>query len=287
MKRNKLPNTNSFQWSTEFVGKEIYTTFVGYMDWSVPQPLSNITGRIQRKEHYTIHFVLKGKGTLFLEGKTYDIEENQCFILPPYVPVSYTPSVDDPWSYMWITFDGSLVLSYLSAMKVSTNNPVHVFKNEKMYDEVCQFLQNGPYDNLFIPLSFLLKIFGIIMEEKGLVFEVKYNNKSEFIKKITESISLNYSNPEFKVRDIANYINISHSYMCKIFSEQNKCSVSQFLINTRMNKATDLLRTTSLPVKEIAFAVGYANEVHFFKSFNKHFGMSPGAFRKSHSKSKE
>lgn len=282
MKKLKLPQTNCFQWPTQFVGKEIYTTFVGYMDWSAPQRQNNNTNRIQRKEHYTIHYVLKGKGTLFLEGKTYDIEENQCFILPPYVPVSYTPDIDDPWVYTWITFDGSLVLSYLSAMQISTNSPVHAFKDELVRDEVLSFLSNGPYDNLFFPLSFLLNIFGKIMEEKGLNFEVKYNSKTEFVKKITESITFNYSNPEFKVRDIANYINISHSYMCKIFSEQNKCSVSQFLINTRMNKATDLLRTTSLPVKEIAFAVGYANEVHFFKSFNKHFGMSPGAFRKQY-----
>lgn len=284
MKKVKLPSTNFFQWPTQFVGKEIYTTFVGYMNWTSPQTPRHQTSRIQRKEHYTIHYVLKGKGTLFVEGKTYSIRENQCFILPPYVPVSYTPDVDEPWVYTWITFDGSLVLSYLSAMKMSANNPVHVFKNESFGDEVLNFLNNGPYDNLFYPLSFLLKIFGVIMKEKGLTFEVKYNNKAEFIKKITESITLNYTNPDFKVRDIANYINISHSYMCKIFSEQNKCSVSQFLINTRMNKATDLLRTTNLPVKEIAFAVGYANEVHFFKSFNKHFNMSPGAFRKKWAK---
>ncbi len=282
MKKSKLPQTNFFQWPTQFVGKEIFTTFVGYMDWRSPQSLSHSTSRIQRKEHYTVHYVLKGKGTLFLEGKTYQVKENQCFILPPYIPVSYTPNIDDPWIYTWITFDGSLVLSYLSAMNITTQNPIHTFSDASFYDEVVQFLNNGPYDNLFYPLSFLLHLFGEIMKDKGLNFEVKYNNKSEFVKKITESISSNYSNPDFKVRDIANYINISHSYMCKIFSEQNRCSVSQFLISTRMNKATDLLRTTNLPVKEIAFAVGYANEVHFFKSFNKHFGMSPGAFRKKY-----
>ncbi|WP_237179350.1 helix-turn-helix domain-containing protein [Paenibacillus sp. MMS18-CY102] len=48
-----------------------------------------------------------------------------------------------------------------------------------------------------------------------------------------------------------------------------------------MNKACELLTGTSLSVKEIAYSVGYSNQLHFTKMFKQSFGMSPSDFRKT------
>jgi AraC-like DNA-binding protein len=51
--------------------------------------------------------------------------------------------------------------------------------------------------------------------------------------------------------------------------------------NCRMEKATDLLVTTTLSIKEIAFAVGYKNVSNFSESFKKHYGYAPSLVRQS------
>ena len=52
-----------------------------------------------------------------------------------------------------------------------------------------------------------------------------------------------------------------------------------FLHNCRMEKATQLLLTSTLSVKEIAFTVGYKNVSNFSESFKNYFGYPPSRLR--------
>lgn len=52
-----------------------------------------------------------------------------------------------------------------------------------------------------------------------------------------------------------------------------------FLHNCRMEKATQLLLTTTLSVKEISFAVGYKNVSNFSETFKNYFGYPPSKLR--------
>ena len=53
----------------------------------------------------------------------------------------------------------------------------------------------------------------------------------------------------------------------------------QYLTLLRMQKARDLLRTTRLPVYEIASRSGYESELSFTRTFKKHGGMTPKQYR--------
>jgi transcriptional regulator GlxA family with amidase domain len=44
----------------------------------------------------------------------------------------------------------------------------------------------------------------------------------------------------------------------------------------RLQKAIELLRTTSLPVSEVAFDCGFHSVAYFSKCFHDYFGFSPG-----------
>lgn len=53
----------------------------------------------------------------------------------------------------------------------------------------------------------------------------------------------------------------------------------QCLLDLRMDKAKLLLRSTDLPVAEIAFRVGYADPLYFSRLFHRRTGYAPGVFR--------
>lgn len=52
-----------------------------------------------------------------------------------------------------------------------------------------------------------------------------------------------------------------------------------FLHNCRMEKATELLLSTTLSIKEIAFSVGYKNVSNFSESFKNYYGYPPSKLR--------
>ena len=56
-------------------------------------------------------------------------------------------------------------------------------------------------------------------------------------------------------------------------------SLHQYVINTRVLKALELLQTTDLSVTDIAEAVGFRSIKHFSQSFKKAYGCSPTHFR--------
>lgn len=55
--------------------------------------------------------------------------------------------------------------------------------------------------------------------------------------------------------------------------------LAEILTDLRMNRALGLLQTTSLPVQQVAFAVGYASPSRFALRFRARFGLAPSAIR--------
>ena len=53
-----------------------------------------------------------------------------------------------------------------------------------------------------------------------------------------------------------------------------------FILDERIARAKDLLRTTSLPCDEIAAACGVSDASHLAHLFRRKFGTSPTSFRK-------
>lgn len=72
---------------------------------------------------------------------------------------------------------------------------------------------------------------------------------------------------------------ISKKYLSQRFRHHFGLTLSQYLLNIRMQEARKLLTTTTLPVKCIAAAVGICDSQYFNKQFRAVFGVSPSALR--------
>lgn len=67
----------------------------------------------------------------------------------------------------------------------------------------------------------------------------------------------------------------------KQFQHQLNMTPVQYLTKIRIQKAAELLRSTSFSITDIASQVGYANANYFNKAFRKAVGVSAGTFRDS------
>lgn len=52
-----------------------------------------------------------------------------------------------------------------------------------------------------------------------------------------------------------------------------------YVIQHRMERAGELLRGGTYPIRDVAFSVGYANSLYFSRLFRKRFGVSPSEYR--------
>lgn len=80
------------------------------------------------------------------------------------------------------------------------------------------------------------------------------------------------------LRQIAEELHVSSSHLCRVFHRYGRPSPFHYLTAKKMQHAAELLAVRGLPVKDVAYALGYADPYHFSRRFKQHFGCSPQHF---------
>ena len=75
---------------------------------------------------------------------------------------------------------------------------------------------------------------------------------------------------------------ISGAYLSEKYKQARGRSIPEQLNALRMEKAGELLRQSDLPLERIGELVGILNTSTLIRSFKKHMGVTPGAYRKNH-----
>jgi AraC-like DNA-binding protein len=230
-----------------------------------------------------IHYISKGYGTFKINDEVYNLKQGDIFILLKGMNVEYIASIDEPWEYYWIGFSGSkaneclkrtaIIESYAASCKEDSKIP-HIILNmceiSKTYNPSCS-------DDILL-LKELYSLLYTLIEEFPRPFEYKDKELHAYIQEAINFINSNYMN-SITVNEIANHVNLSRSYLYKMFIKNLKISPQKYLINLRMYKATLLLKNTKIPIGEVASKVGYSDSLLFSKTFSKYFSMSPLSYR--------
>lgn len=85
-----------------------------------------------------------------------------------------------------------------------------------------------------------------------------------------------------KIKDIAEYLNYSPSYLYKTYKKQKGQTIMDTFLELKTEKAKEMLKSTNLSVTAIAEALNYDCQSYFTKSFKSHAGVTPTAYRKNY-----
>lgn len=89
----------------------------------------------------------------------------------------------------------------------------------------------------------------------------------------------NYHNASLSTHDISEHVGISASYFSSLFNEITMDSVVSYMNVVRVRQAKELLRVTSIPVKEIGFRCGFNSANVFGRVFKRYTDLSPTQYR--------
>lgn len=84
---------------------------------------------------------------------------------------------------------------------------------------------------------------------------------------------------ELSLAEFAQSVNLSVWRLCHIFKSDVGMPPIRYLRLLRMERAKNLLESSFLSVKEIAFQVGLNDESHFVRDFKSTYGFSPAIYR--------
>ncbi|MHA6481819.1 response regulator transcription factor [Paenibacillus sp. strain BS8-2] len=79
---------------------------------------------------------------------------------------------------------------------------------------------------------------------------------------------------------LATSVNVTESYLCRIFKQDTGKSIFQYMNELKINRAIELLKQRDSRVKEVAVSVGIDDPFYFNRLFKKMIGLSPSEYRK-------
>jgi len=235
------------------------------------------------RDHYLIHFIIRGSGIFYVNGKSYEIKANQGFLICPNVVTYYEADNEEPWEYTWVGFKGIKAENYLKLANLNQENPIFECANgefvKKCFEDMIKSTELK-FGREF-RLQGLLGVFlSELIEEAGKNVVISSSYKELYIKKSLQFVEANYFRKLY-ISEMAKSVGLNKNYFSAFFKENIGVTPQQYIIKFRINKACELMSNSGLTISDISRSVGYDDTLGFSKVFKKEKGISPKSYREN------
>jgi AraC-like DNA-binding protein len=228
---------------------------------------------------YDLWCVLGGEGEMRLLGQTYALRAGTVFILPPGAIPHARQNPERRLIVFAVHFDprnenGDTVLpEYWNPPQGHSLHDLTFFEAMAYRCEAGMARGDvlGQRQSILLVEQMLLQI----LEESG---RTEASPVDARIREIAREIRAT-PGADWSVDEQAQRACLSRSQYTRRFTAAVGVSPTQFVVQARLERASQLLRETDMSLSEIAAVLGYRDLFFFSRQFKKHRGIPPGALR--------
>lgn len=240
-------------------------------------------------DYYELYFLLDGEREFFIENKMFIVQKNTLVVVPPFC-VHKTEG--GPYRRININVSPNLLNKTENEFLQKATENIAVKISEKYRDIITRLLSEGAKvqsvniknkkDSLLAVLKTIL-LFLSQQESVSLsLASSAYSMKavSPEVLKIIYYINTHY-NQTITLKNLCEIFFMSKVSLCKKFKDVMNCSIMEYVMRIRLNKAKVLLRDTNKSIEEVAFECGFSSANYFGLIFKKEIGLSPLNYKKT------
>lgn len=248
---------------------------------------------VHRHPELEFNYCHSGGGyTVFIDGAPYEMSEGLMAISSSMTSHEYAKNDKSCENCSSITVVvGSVFLGeyYTPFSNASFKSPIFDLKDERYATVRALFekiIENRSVNSVSSKLI-----------ERGLLYELCAHILTDIIEPFSESSdsshlvnikkierALEYINSHYSrnisISEIASVCGYSESNFCKHFKNVTGTSFHSALNKRRLENASLILKSTALPLEEIAIEVGFADAKTLCRIFKKEMGTTPNKYRK-------
>jgi AraC-like DNA-binding protein len=229
---------------------------------------------------YYLVFISKGCGIFeSAASKSRHINAGNCFMLFPGEWHRYKPATESGWEEYWVGFKGAYIESLMGKVFSKSDPFVTTGLNDtllKLFHQLIDDIQKAA-------AGYHQIIAGITMQMLGVVHSFYTNNCAgnttfRLIEEAKFLLRESIQSPD-NIERIVKKLPVSYSKLRKDFKAVTGESPNQYQLNLRLEKAKELLTSTSLSVSEIAYQTGFESVFYLSRIFKSKNNVSPRAYR--------
>jgi AraC-like DNA-binding protein len=276
----------------------LYATCVGH---NVTEPVDEFPSRIHPDEYYftwdkgrVLHewqlvLLERGGGTVEFRRRRFTARKGSLIVLPPECWHRYRPDTDTGWTTLWIGFGGDLANRLVGGAGFNKGGEVrdipagHQF-HRLLADTISEILGNsrsGVYSTAArIPL-----LIATLVDDGSDANDSSDFGASEQIH-LAQRHMLEHCGEEIDFESLASSLGMTYRSFRYLFTRKTGTSPLQYLLGVKLARAKNLLKSSDIPIEEIAHTLGFKTNWYFAHFFTKATGISPRDYRRAQSSSR-
>ncbi|MBQ6797995.1 MAG: AraC family transcriptional regulator [Oscillospiraceae bacterium] len=217
-------------------------------------------------DRHVLHYVTRGKGRYLVDDRRHDVRAGDLFISHAGNRTCYEADRDDPFTYIWVSFECADVFSSLL-----TQDVLSAPWASSVFTRMIAACESTAAE--WAVCGLLYEFFSLLAERQN----PKADRVEDYVNRAMNYIQSEYAEP-IRVEEIAAGLGLSRSYFSRLFRGQTGLSPQAYLVSYRLERAAEFLTVGGLSQKEAALQAGYPDVCTFSRMFRRKFGMPPGEY---------
>lgn len=232
---------------------------------------------------YQLLYITEGEGEFHSTTvPNATLHEGDLFLLFPGEWHSYHPNPSKGWKSYWIGFKGRNMDDRVRANFLSPTKPIYHIG----FSDAIVRLYKQAYDTAIEEAAYSQQLLaGIVNHLIGMMYSLERNielsrnqlhvdmiNRARL--RIRESLEL-----PLTIQQVAEDMGVSYSNFRKLFKEHTGISPAVYQQDLRLQRAKELLSTTNMSIKEIAYRLNFESPDYFSAKFKAKTGRRPSELR--------
>ena len=241
-------------------------------------------------DSYLFFMVLEGAGKVSVGGKEYDASKGDIVFLDCKKRYVHTSSENKPWKIRWVHFNGQRPMALYSLFEESNNKcPVYTPKNGldeyiAVFDRLEESLVSSNVLAEINQSHILEELITKCLNEVSLdkLFSIDNNERkldSDDFHTLRESVNEHVGEEDLE-RILSIQYGLQPDALSDLFKQKYGISLTDYILNRKVNKVKELLRFTIKRIDEIAEESGIGDESRLRQIFMESEEMSPEDYRK-------
>ena len=230
----------------------------------------------KNRGHDTIACVTQGKVMYWVGSEQMELNKGEVLYIPPEMDRSWSNHPAEPHNKYTVIFTAPLLsYSILPFVQSGVRQRIKIqnvaYYEQRFANMFVQWVGKRRYYEQVTShaLSELLALMGQDIAER-----TSTPSKEWTARRIQEYILQNFRR-NITLEELSSLTGITPNYVTVVFKEVIGCTPIQYLHQTRISTAVNLLDNGQMTVAEVAEYLGYCDQAYFNRMFKKWMGVSP------------
>lgn len=257
------------------IGRNLYITEIAFYDEQ------SLFGKeiLKNNPDYVLIYCVSGSGWYKINGKKKSLNANHFVVLPRKTDFQFGAENAQQWSVYFVRFNGAIgesMYKYLLRDKKADQTTPPLVGRIAQFRDIMHHLDL--MDNLENLLYANFRFYSFLGTFRLTVFNYMKKGVDNIIERCI-IIMKEHLHENLTLEQLAKEACVSASYLSALFRQKTHYSPIHLYTSLKIQKASQLLKATKQPIKQIAEEMGYTDQYSFSRSFKQIMGTSPKKFR--------